>query len=142
MKSEIKKLALNGLIGGALAIGGVGCDKTEEGKKADPPATETQKPGAKKEADKPDKPPAKKEAPKEAAKYTEIHNCAGKNICKGLGGCKVDAAKLKELAAKVGKPLSEAGQPHACKGQNECKGLGGCSVDEAKLAKLKAALKK
>ena len=36
------------------------------------------------------------------------HDCAGKNACKGQGGCKT---------AK-----------HACKGQNECKGQGGCNM--------------
>ena len=34
------------------------------------------------------------------------HDCAGKNACKGQGGCKTAT--------------------HACKGQNECKGQGGC----------------
>ena len=36
------------------------------------------------------------------------HDCAGKNACKGQGGCKT---------AK-----------HACKGQNECRGQGGCNM--------------
>jgi len=36
------------------------------------------------------------------------HDCAGKNACKGQGGCKTAT--------------------HACKGQNECKGQGGCKV--------------
>jgi citrate lyase alpha subunit len=70
--------------------------------------------------------------------YAEVHGCAGHNTCKGLGGCKVDAATLKVLAEKAGIPLSEAGEPHGCAGKNECKGLGGCSVDAAKLKKLKA----
>jgi hypothetical protein len=37
------------------------------------------------------------------------HTCAGKNECKGQGGCKV------------------AGQ-NDCKGQNPCKGKGGCGM--------------
>ncbi len=73
-------------------------------------------------------------------KYSEIHDCAGHNSCKGLGGCHVDAAKLKKLAQKAGIPLEEAGQPHDCAGLNACKGLGGCHVDAAKLQKLKAKL--
>jgi len=36
------------------------------------------------------------------------HDCAGKNACKGQGGCKTAA--------------------HACKGQNDCKGQGGCKA--------------
>lgn len=36
------------------------------------------------------------------------HDCAGKNACKGQGGCKTAT--------------------HACKGQNDCKGQGGCKV--------------
>jgi len=76
------------------------------------------------------------------AKYSEIHSCAGLNVCKGLGGCAVSAAKLEELAKKAGVPMSKAGKPHSCAGLNECKGLGGCHVDAKKLAKLKAKLEK
>ncbi|MDJ0838014.1 MAG: hypothetical protein QNK37_15980 [Acidobacteriota bacterium] len=72
--------------------------------------------------------------------YSETHTCAGQNICKGLGGCAVDAAKLKKLAKKAGIPLEKAGEPHDCAGKNACKGLGGCHVDAAKFAKLKAAV--
>jgi hypothetical protein len=39
----------------------------------------------------------------------EKHSCAGKNSCKGLGGCK----------------LSDNG----CKAKNSCKGKGGCATD-------------
>jgi hypothetical protein len=41
-------------------------------------------------------------------KKKEVHDCAGKNSCKGKGGCKT----------------SDAG----CKGKNSCKGKGGCAV--------------
>jgi len=73
-------------------------------------------------------------------KYSEIHSCAGLNICKGLGGCAVSAAKLEKLAEQAGVPMEKAGKPHSCAGLNECKGLGGCHVDAAKLAKLKKKL--
>jgi hypothetical protein len=73
-------------------------------------------------------------------KYSEIHDCAGMNACKGLGGCHVDAAKLAKLAEKAGTPMDKAGDAHDCAGLNACKGLGGCHVDAAKLQKLKAKL--
>jgi hypothetical protein len=41
------------------------------------------------------------------------HDCAGKNSCKGTGGCKTG--------------------DNGCKGQNSCKGKGGCaSKDDSK----------
>jgi len=43
-----------------------------------------------------------------------IHSCAGKNDCKGVGGCKT----------------SDQG----CKGKNTCKGKGGCDTSAPKLA--------
>ena len=73
-------------------------------------------------------------------KYSEIHDCAGHNTCKGLGGCHVDATKLEKLAQKAGIPQDKAGEPNDCAGMNACKGLGGCHVDAAKLQKLKAKL--
>ena len=44
----------------------------------------------------------------EAGSSMHKHDCAGKNACKGQGGCKTAT--------------------HACKGHNECKGQGGCKV--------------
>lgn len=38
----------------------------------------------------------------------DIHDCAGKNTCKGKGGCKTG--------------------DNGCKGKNSCKGKGGCEV--------------
>ena len=35
------------------------------------------------------------------AKYSEVHDCAGLNVCKGLGGCKVTEEKLAKLAKKL-----------------------------------------
>jgi hypothetical protein len=41
-------------------------------------------------------------------KMPMVHDCAGDNDCKGLGGCKTD--------------------DHACKFVNACKGKGGCAL--------------
>lgn len=112
MRPDLAKLAMAGLIGGSMALGAAGCASNDSTKE-----------------------PTSQEAAEMS--YSEIHECAGHNSCKGLGGCKVSAEKL---AAKAGVPVSEAGSPHECAGHNECKGLGGCSVDEAKLAKLKAKM--
>lgn len=147
MKTDIKKLALSGLLGGALAIGGTACSKDEDKKKDDkanaPKPTAPVK-ATKPATPKPDKKPvaAKPDVKKDAAKYSELHACAGMNVCKGLGGCKVTAEKLTALAKAAGVDLAKAGAAHECKGMNECKGLGGCSVDEAKLAILKEKLAK
>jgi hypothetical protein len=46
-----------------------------------------------------------KVAPK---KLPKVHDCAGDNDCKGLGGCKTEA--------------------NACKFKNACKGKGGCAL--------------
>lgn len=45
-----------------------------------------------------------------ARKAPKVHDCAGQNDCKGIGGCKTDA--------------------HACKFKNDCKGKGGCEMKE------------
>ena len=42
----------------------------------------------------------------------ETHDCAGKNSCKGKGGCKTGDNK--------------------CAGKNSCKGKGGCAVKDGK----------
>ena len=47
---------------------------------------------------------------KAAKKVPKVQDCAGKNDCKGIGGCKTDS--------------------HACKFKNDCKGKGGCSITE------------
>lgn len=44
----------------------------------------------------------------ESSSSMKSHDCAGKNACKGQGGCKTAS--------------------HACKGHNECKGQGGCKA--------------
>jgi len=43
-----------------------------------------------------------------------IHSCAGKNDCKGVGGCKTG--------------------DQGCKGKNTCKGKGGCNTTPGQLA--------
>ncbi len=45
----------------------------------------------------------------------ETHDCAGKNTCKGKGGCKTGDA--------------------GCAGKNTCKGKGGCAVKDGKPVK-------
>ena len=51
----------------------------------------------------------------EGKKLPKVHDCAGKNDCKGLGGCKT---------AK-----------NDCKFKNDCKGKGGCKVSQADIDK-------
>jgi hypothetical protein len=74
--------AVSGMVAGLAGCGS-----------APPPTAETGAPPAE---------PAAAEAPEAGAKAC----CAGKNECKGKGGCKSDT--------------------HTCAGQNECKGKGGC----------------
>jgi hypothetical protein len=47
----------------------------------------------------------------------ETHDCAGKNSCKGKGGCKTG--------------------DNGCAGKNTCKGKGGCAVKDGKPVKEK-----
>jgi hypothetical protein len=68
--------------------------------------------------------------------YKPLHDCAGLNTCKGLGGCGVDAKKKAILAKKAGISVKDAGPVHECAGLNECKGLGGCKVSAEKFVKL------
>lgn len=70
------------------------------------------------------------------AGLSAIHDCAGLNVCKGLGGCKITAADLKDLATKRKVPADQMGQEHGCAGLNACKGLGGCKVTAEKFVKL------
>jgi hypothetical protein len=46
------------------------------------------------------------------AETGKTHSCAGKNACKGQGGCKSG--------------------DNGCKGKNSCKGKGGCATDGSK----------
>jgi hypothetical protein len=50
----------------------------------------------------------------EAPKPDADHSCAGKNTCKGKGGCKSG--------------------DNGCAGKNSCKGKGGCAIKDGKPA--------
>ncbi len=50
-----------------------------------------------------------------ADKKGETHDCAGKNTCKGKGGCKTG--------------------DNGCAGKNSCKGKGGCATKDGKPVK-------
>jgi hypothetical protein len=54
------------------------------------------------------------------------HACAGKNACKGTGGCATDGSKKNKVKA------ADVTEKHACAGQNSCKGKGGCATDKKK----------
>ena len=106
--SALARLAAAGLAAG-LAAGAQACQKQEAGA-GNKQGTQTQA------------------APAAADSAKARHSCRGKNECKGQGGCAVTEAQLKEMAAKAGIPMEQAGSAHACKGLNECKGLGGCNM--------------
>jgi hypothetical protein len=60
------------------------------------------------------------------------HMCAGKNECKGMGGCKTSAnacAGKNECKGKGG--CASAAMKHDCAGKNACKGQGGCKSGDA-----------
>jgi hypothetical protein len=77
-------------------------------------------------------PQDKGQASQPEAKPNPKHSCAGKNACKGTGGCATDGSK-KNKAAEAG-----VAEKHSCKGKNTCKGNGGCATDGS-LKKKKAA---
>ena len=122
-KTSFSRLALTGLVGSAAGLLMVGCD--DKGT-----ATSDVVPT--------DLVPTVQAV--ESMGFSDLHDCAGLNTCKGLGGCHVDASKLQTLAEKVGVSADKAGQAHDCAGKNACKGLGGCHVDATRLQKLKAQL--
>lgn len=134
--TDLAKLALAGLLSAGV-VGTIGCgmlsDKVEVPDQAAAPQPPAEAPAA-------DAATADAPAADAAATYSDVHDCSGKNSCKGLGGCKVDEAKLKELAEKKGIAVADAGAVHDCSGKNSCKGLGGCAVDQAKFDELKAKL--
>ena len=51
------------------------------------------------------------------------HACAGKNACKGTGGCATDGSKNNKAKA------AGVAEKHSCAGKNSCKGNGGCATD-------------
>lgn len=72
-------------------------------------------------------------APQDNGKATQTqaapnpkHACAGKNACKGTGGCATDGSKKNKANPAT------AAEKHACAGQNSCKGKGGCATNKKK----------
>lgn len=63
------------------------------------------------------------------------HACAGHNDCKGRGGCKTGACPEAAEGKSCCKGLNECkgkgsckSDAHDCAGKNECKGQGGCAM--------------
>jgi hypothetical protein len=54
------------------------------------------------------------------------HSCAGRNSCKGTGGCATDGSKQNKAKA------AGVTEKHSCAGKNSCKGNGGCATDNKK----------
>ncbi|HSB63475.1 MAG TPA: hypothetical protein VLJ18_04880 [Thermoanaerobaculia bacterium] len=72
--------------------------------------------------------PAEKDKPKD-------HVCAGKNGCKGQGGCGTkDHSCAGQNACKGKGGCASASMKHECAGKNECKGQGGCATKDHKCA--------
>jgi hypothetical protein len=134
---DLSRLALFGLLGAAVA-----CDGAEPSVAPAAPAAPAAAPAG--EAAAPAAAPVMADSmgapPTGAVTHSDVHECAGRNSCKGLGGCKVSAESLTALATAMGTPADAMGAPHDCAGLNACKGLGGCAVDETRLASLKAKL--
>jgi hypothetical protein len=118
-KNHLAHLALAGMLGGALAGHGMAAEGGGTG-------------GSGRGGD---------AVAGEQDKYKNVHDCAGQNTCKGLGGCKVSDEKISKLAKAAGVPRETAGSAHDCAGLNSCKGLGGCKVSAEKFEDLKAKLK-
>jgi hypothetical protein len=67
-----------------------------------------------------------KQDSKPAKTKVEKHACAGKNSCKGNGGCATDGSKANKAAS------ANISEKHSCAGKNSCKGNGGCATDGKK----------
>jgi len=66
---------------------------------------------------------------------TKDHKCAGKNACKGQGGCA--SASMRHDCGGKNACKGQGGcgtKDHKCAGLNECKGKGGCAVPPMKKA--------
>ena len=101
--SHLTRLALAGILGvGFSACGDQQQAKSQAAVKPEAAAKKTAKAVA--------KAPGKAQPQQVAAntQYKEVHGCAGLNVCKGLGGCKVSAEKLEKLAKKAGVPMEKA----------------------------------
>ena len=101
-RHQLQKLISAGVFSAALLSGVAYADETTPagGGTAAPAATTPAKPKHHKH---------KKATDKTMAK----HSCAGKNDCKGQGGCKTGDG--------------------GCSGKNSCKGKGGCATDGSKM---------
>ena len=103
-RQQLQKLITAGVFSAALLSGLAYADGTTQ------PAGGTEVPGSVTPA--PIK-PAKKHHKHQNKKNMAKHSCAGKNDCKGQGGCKTGDA--------------------GCHGKNSCKGKGGCATDGSKM---------
>ena len=97
-RQQLQKLITAGVFSAALLSGVAYADETT------PPADGSAAPAAA-----PAKPKHHKKHKKSTEKNMAKHGCAGKNDCKGQGGCQT----------------SDGG----CAGKNTCKGKGGCATD-------------
>ena len=70
---------------------------------------------------------------KPAKDTSKDHMCAGKNACKGEGGCGTKDHKCAGKNACKGQGGCGT-KDHKCAGLNECKGKGGCAVPPMKKA--------
>ena len=87
---DLTRLALTGLVAG-LAM--AACDNNSGAAPEPAPAAAAPTPEAA---------PAPDAVVASAGPFTELHDCSGKNTCKGLGGCKVTAEQLEQMAAAMG----------------------------------------
>ena len=82
---------------------------------------------------------------KPAKDTSKDHVCAGKNACKGQGGCHTkDNSCAGQNACKGKGGCASASMQHECAGKNACKGQGGCKTAKNRCAgrtpaRLKAA---
>ena len=103
-RKQLQALLSAGVFSAALLSGSAYADETQPGSAA--PAAPAATPAAPAVTPKPHK---MKKHKKSMVKNMAKHGCAGKNDCKGHGGCKTGDG--------------------GCAGKNSCKGKGGCATD-------------
>lgn len=128
MSSNLHSVVIGSALAGLLAACGGEADHapaagheaaTEHGAKpADAALVKTEDAHAAKDAHDAAGVGAKTEGAQTVVNGVTLHDCAGKNECKGQGGCKTAT--------------------NSCAGGNECKGKGGCKVDATIAANMKA----
>lgn len=101
MPNPIHNAILSGALAGMMAGALAGCGSSE--------------------APAPEKPAEASKASTDQTTEYKGNSCAGSNVCKGLGGCKVEGK-------------------HDCKGLNDCKGQGGCHITGEEQAKFAAKM--